>query len=158
MALHRESLRHLERGPETVNRSRRVAIGRANDDVTGERVLLRHVRKRGIEVVRRHSPRDESPRREIRRHQRLANSPNHTGGQHRPQTLDHDVVGQPCRRRYLRERLGDESGDSILRHGENPRVDRIRDLARHREGVRSDRGHLRLTRLLLTYRLSAYAA
>ena len=71
-------------------------------------------------------PGDERAGREVGRHQRLTDPPDHSRRQHRAQPLDHDVFSELGAERDLRERLVHEAGDAILGHGEDARIDRIR--------------------------------
>ena len=65
MPLQRKTLRHFQRRPEFVFGAGRNGIGRAQDDVAGERIALRHPIEGRVDFFRRHFPGNERAIREI---------------------------------------------------------------------------------------------
>jgi len=98
--------------------------------VPRERIFGPQVVERRIELCLVDAPRDERTRREIRRHERLANSPNRSRGEHRTESFVHGLDWEARQSRDLGERIFEKPGDAVLGNGENLRVDRIGDLGR----------------------------
>jgi hypothetical protein len=128
MLLDREPLRDLERRPQPIGGARRRSVGRADDDVPGERIFPKEEVEAGVETIRRDLPRHQRAWREARRHERLPDAPDRSGREHGPQAFDHGVDVDPRLRRDLRDRVGQESRDAVLRDGEDPGIDGIVDL------------------------------
>src|SRR5438105_2253370 len=138
-----ESLRYFERRPEAVRGAWRRGVGRANDDVSRERILTPEKIECRIELLARDAPCHERSRREIRRHERLSNAPNGAGGKHRAQTFEDGFERETGKTRDLAEWIDEKAGDAVLGDGEDSRVDRIADLGgdARRGPRRIDGGH-----------------
>ena len=132
MTLQRKAVRHFQRRPEFVFRARRDRISRAQNDVTGKRIALRHPIEGRVDLFRRHFPGDERAIGEIGREQRLPDAPDRARPQHRDDSLEHRLDRQPGALRDLGKRFADEAGDLVLGDGENARVDRVVMLDRNR--------------------------
>ena len=127
MLLDRVALRYFQRGPETIVRSRRRAIGRADHDVPGERVDLRHILERGVELLRWNLPRNERTVREVRREQRLPYATDRARREHRADAFDRRVEIDAGAARDLAERIAHEAGDPVFGDAQDRGVDRILD-------------------------------
>src|SRR5204863_5987449 len=112
VTLHRESLWHFERRPQSVDRSQSLGVCRADDDMSRERILIHHISECRIDPVGWHSPGDERAGSEVGRHQGLPDAANHARLQHRSQALDYQIFREASRARNCRERLFYQTGDT----------------------------------------------
>ena len=125
MLLDRIALRHFHRRPEAVVRAGRGRVGRADDDVAGERIVLDHEVERRVELFGRHLPRDERAFGEVRGHQRLPHAADRAGAQHGADALDDGLDVDAGLLGDHADRIAYESLNAILGDRQDPRVDRI---------------------------------
>ena len=126
MLLDRISLRHFHRRPQPVIRAGRGRVGRADDDVAGERIVVHHVGERLVELLLRILPSHQRALGKIRRHQRLPNAANRSGADHRANALHHRLRIDARLLRDHADRIAHEPLNAILGNGKNLRVDGIR--------------------------------
>ena len=123
--LKRKSARHFQRCPKFVFRAGCDGIGRAQNNMTGEWVALRHVVEGGLDFFRRDFPGDQRTVREIRGKQGLPHAPNSSRAQHGRDPLHHGRYWHTGAPRDFLERLANEALDLVLGDREDFRVDRI---------------------------------
>ena len=139
VALDRIALRNFHRGPEAIAGPGCRCIGRADDDVSRERILLEHVVERGVEPFGRNLPGDESAAGEVGCHERLPHTANRPRLEHRADPFDDR--GKRYARLFgnLSDRIAHEAGNPVLRDCENRSIDMISGADGNRGG--SGLGH-----------------
>jgi hypothetical protein len=125
--LDRKSLRHFERRPEPIVRTRRRRVGRADHAVTGERIFAKEILERVGQALVRNLPRHQRAGGKVRRHQRLAHAADRAGIEHRDDALEHDVHIDARLLGDLTERVELKAGQPVFTHCENRRVYRVVD-------------------------------
>ncbi len=125
VVLERKSARNLQGRPKFVFGARRDRVGRAQDDVAGERIALGHVIESRVDFLRRDFPGDQRAVGEIRGEERLPDPADGSRSQHRRDPRHHGLDGHTGAARDFLERFAHEALDLVLGDGEDLRVDRI---------------------------------
>ena len=92
---------------------------------------MRHPIEGRVYFFRRHLPGNERAIGKIGCEQGLPDAPDRARAQHRDDSLEHGLDRQSRSLRNFPKRLAHETGDFVLRNGEDARVDRIVMLDRH---------------------------
>ena len=98
--------------------------------MSGERILLEHVIKSGIELVLSHLPSDQRTLGEVGGQQRLAHAPNDTTSQHGLNALEHRRGIQAALLGDLADRIVLKPLEPILGNLEDAGVDRVLNVDR----------------------------
>ena len=126
--LDREALRHFERRPEPVTRTRRNGIRRADDDVARERIRFRHELERGRRACLRGSARRRARRaRGSSRATSCRTRADHTCAQHRADAIDRRFEIDAGLFGDRAEGVAQKPRDAIFGDAEDRGVDRILD-------------------------------
>ena len=124
-ALRLHALRHFDRRPKFVFGTGSHRIGRAQNNMAGKRIALKHPIESRIDFLRRNFPGNECAVREIGREKCLSHATNSSGAQHRGDAF-HDNLNVNARGGCdFRERFAHKTFDLVFGDRENFRVDRI---------------------------------
>ena len=125
VGVHRLADWDLEGGPEAIVASGGLGIGRADDDMTTEGIVLEHEVEGVGELIFADLPGDESAFGEVAGDEGLTNAANRAGGEHRLNAGENRIEGNSAESGNFCEGFADESLNFVFGDGEDLGVDRV---------------------------------
>lgn len=117
--------RNFQGGPEAVSRAGDFGIGRADDDVSGEGILLGHEIEGGVELLLGDFPSDEGSVGEFGGKEGLADAADDSGFEHRLNALEHGFEWHSALFGDDVEGLALKAGDKVFGDRKDLRIDRV---------------------------------